>query len=198
MFLSVLILLCCQDSAPEPSTEPNKKTPQQPHRPFKNLDEGQKHPPIPADNPMWEWDAQNFVPDFGWFGEHSWADVRMRVAGHLSAAGRDLARVKASQEEWMPASLSYKKLHKQLKAIQQQQKEPQKRSPPPSQRLTEMHKSSRRLLKTNSYPYQREPSLHYGLDILTLRTATSKGKKPRKSFMPSKKSSKNSEKRPRA
>ena len=56
----------------------------------KNLDQGQKHPLFPADNPAWEWDAQSFVPDFGWYGEHSWTDVRMRVVGHMAMAYRDL------------------------------------------------------------------------------------------------------------
>ena len=40
-----------------------------------NMDQGQQHPPLPADNPAWDWDAQSFVPDFGWYGEHNWTDV---------------------------------------------------------------------------------------------------------------------------
>ena len=62
-----------------------------------DLDQGQQHPPLPADNPVWDWDAGGFVPEYGWYGEHSWADVRMRVAGHISAAGRDKARLLAEQ-----------------------------------------------------------------------------------------------------
>ena len=74
------------------------------------LDQGQKHPPLPADNPVWSWDAKGFVPDFGWFGEHSWMDVRMRVAGHLSAAGRDKARIHAAKKDWSSAAKAYDEL----------------------------------------------------------------------------------------
>lgn len=68
-----------------------------------NLDKGQKHPPLPADNPAWEWDAQGFVPDFGWFGEHNWSDVRMRVVGHLAMGFRDLARFHLLNQDWTMA-----------------------------------------------------------------------------------------------
>ena len=118
MFISLMLMLSCQrDSTPNTSTQTSTTTTKRPNKQFKNLDEGQKHPPIPADNPMWEWDAKDFVPDFGWFGEHSWMDVRMRVAGHLSAAGRDLARISAAKEQWMRAAQVYQKLYTQLKAI---------------------------------------------------------------------------------
>ena len=63
-----------------------------------NMDQGQQHPPLPADNPAWDWDAQSFVPDFGWYGEHSWTDVRMRVVGHMSMGYRDLARIHILQK----------------------------------------------------------------------------------------------------
>ena len=78
--------------------------------PVENLDQGQQHPPLPADNPAWEWSADGFVGDFGWYGEHSWADVRMRVAGHLSAAGRDRARLKAQQGDLAGAAAAYQSL----------------------------------------------------------------------------------------
>ncbi len=64
---------------------------------FEDRDQGQQHPPLPADNPIWDWDAGGFVPDFGWYGENSWADVRMRVAGHLAVAARDKSRVLAEE-----------------------------------------------------------------------------------------------------
>jgi len=84
---------------------------------FENMDKGQKHPPLPANNPVWEWDAKAFVPDFGWFGEHSWMDVRMRVAGHISAAGRDKARIFAMKEEWSKAAQAYQQLFRILSDI---------------------------------------------------------------------------------
>ncbi len=66
-------------------------------------DQEQQHPPLPADNPAWEWDAGGFVSDFGWYGEHSWADVRMRVAGHLSIAARDVVRIHAERGDFAAA-----------------------------------------------------------------------------------------------
>jgi hypothetical protein len=81
-----------------------------PAAPIENLDQGQQHPPLPADNPAWEWDAGGFVGDFGWYGEHSWADVRMRVAGHLSTAGRDAARLEAQQGNLAAAAERYRQL----------------------------------------------------------------------------------------
>lgn len=113
----LFLLLCCtstpsieKDNA---SSTTNKNTSQE----FSNLDQGQKHPPLPADNPIWEWDAKTFVPDYGWYGEHSWMDVRMRVAGHLSAAGRDLARMYAMREEWIQAAKQYTYLRNILAKI---------------------------------------------------------------------------------
>jgi len=95
----LLVLLAC-------SSDPQPPAPVEP-APVENLDQGQQHPPLPADNPAWEWDAGGFVGDFGWYGEHSWADVRMRVAGHLSAAGRDRARLKAQQGDLAGAAAAY-------------------------------------------------------------------------------------------
>ena len=62
--LSLLLLSC---TASEPSGEPSAA----PSAPVENLDQGQQHPPLPADNPAWEWDAGGFVGAFGWYGEHS-------------------------------------------------------------------------------------------------------------------------------
>lgn len=105
----ILVLLACTS---EPQPPPTPAT-----TPIENLDQGQQHPPLPADNPAWEWDAGGFVGDFGWYGEHSWADVRMRVAGHLSAAGRDLARLKASRGDLAGAAAAYRSLSDILAAI---------------------------------------------------------------------------------
>ena len=76
MFISVIIILffSCQDEIEKAtstntksvvqSRSTNPKTKQQ-KKPVSNQDNGtEKHPPIPADNPIWEWDAKNFVPDF--------------------------------------------------------------------------------------------------------------------------------------
>jgi hypothetical protein len=87
------------------------------HQENQNLDHGQKHPPIPSDNPIWEWDAKGFVPDFGWYGEHSWADVRMRVMGHIATAGRDHARMAAQDNNLEEAALRYLRLTELLGAI---------------------------------------------------------------------------------
>ena len=105
----ILLLLSCSGTpseVPEETPSPDGGA----HQETDNLDQGQQHPPLPADNPVWSWDAGGFVGDFGWYGEHSWADVRMRVAGHLSAAGRDLARLRASQGDLAGAAAAYQEL----------------------------------------------------------------------------------------
>ncbi|MEC7987879.1 MAG: hypothetical protein VX278_22115 [Myxococcota bacterium] len=104
----LLLILACSSN---PDTPPPEKTT------VENLDQGQKHPPLPANNPVWNWDAKGFVPDFGWYGEHSWMDVRMRVAGHLSAAGRDLARLYAQKSDWKRANQHYQNVATTLKSI---------------------------------------------------------------------------------
>ncbi|RME26087.1 MAG: hypothetical protein D6798_07345 [Deltaproteobacteria bacterium] len=81
------------------------------------VDQHQQHPPLPADNPAWQWEAGGFVPDFGWYGEHSWADVRMRVAGHIYVAGRDLARLHASGGDLAGCADAYDDLRARLEAI---------------------------------------------------------------------------------
>ena len=115
MIIILSILFACTStpdeipSTPEliPSTpEADAQKPHQNIQPIQthgveqNLDQGQKHPPLPADNPIWEWDAKAFVPDFGWFGEHNWDGVRMRVMGHLAIGYRELARSYLENEEW--------------------------------------------------------------------------------------------------
>lgn len=109
MLISVITLLffSCQDEEVQATTTKTENIPvnnsknKRQNLPVANQDNGtEKHPPIPADNPIWEWDAQAFVPDFGWFGEHSWMDVRMRVVGHISAAGRDLVRYHVQQGDF--------------------------------------------------------------------------------------------------
>ena len=109
---------------PQPSdiqTQPKQQTVQpvfeQKGQQGTNMDQGQKHPPLPADNPAWEWDAQSFVPDFGWYGEHSWADVRMRVVGHLAMAYRDLIRVHILNLNWDKASNTMQEMVQNLERI---------------------------------------------------------------------------------
>ena len=76
-----------------------------------DLDQGQQHPPIPETDPAREnWDAGGFVSEYFWYGEKSWADVRMRLAGHLSVIGRDRARLAASQGDLEAAARLYQEL----------------------------------------------------------------------------------------
>ncbi|MAA79184.1 MAG: hypothetical protein CL916_07975 [Deltaproteobacteria bacterium] len=105
----LLLFLSCTTQDPI-TAEANSTQSTVSQKPFQNFDKGQKHPPLPENNPIWDWDAKDFVPDFGWFGEHSWMDVRMRVAGHLSAAGRDKARIYATKEDWSAAAKAYAEL----------------------------------------------------------------------------------------
>ena len=100
-------------SGPSSITETEKAN----DTPSQNWDQGQQHPPIPTHNPIWEWDAKGFVPDYGWFGEHSWTDVRMRVLGHMSIAGRDYARLAAMRNDLNLAAQRYAQLVGWLKAI---------------------------------------------------------------------------------
>jgi len=79
--------------------------------------EGVKHPPIPADSPAWRHDPGGFVPDFNFYGERSWDDVRMRVAGHISVIERDRARLVASDGRFDEAARIYSDLAKTLTAM---------------------------------------------------------------------------------
>lgn len=121
--MPLLFILACspeppeQAPSPEPLTEVTPKPQSLPPQDPKNWDQGQQHPPIPTHNPIWEWDAKGFVPDYGWFGEHSWTDVRMRVLGHLSIAGRDHARVAAERHDLQEAAERYDQLVAWLEAV---------------------------------------------------------------------------------
>lgn len=107
--LLFLALIACTSTEPPPVEVTTE-----------DLDQGQQHPPIPADNPVWSRDVGGFVPEFRWYGEHSWADVRMRVAGHLSAAGRDRARLAAQQGDLAQAADRYRTLADLLDGIPSQ------------------------------------------------------------------------------
>ena len=76
-------------------------------------------PVIPPNDPHREGHAGGFVPNAGWYGEPGWAEVRMRVAGHLSTAGRDRARLAARSGDRERAAVLYDELHRDLSAIPQ-------------------------------------------------------------------------------
>lgn len=74
-------------------------------------------PLIPPDLSLWAWDAGGFVPSHDWYGEPSWADVRMRLAGHLSTLGRDQARLRVWQGDLVGAAERYGTLAQQIEAL---------------------------------------------------------------------------------
>lgn len=111
--LTLALLLACggadAPSAPSPPGPPGAPPSGGPQQ-----DQGQQHPPLPADNPAWEWNAGGFVSDFGWYGEKSWDDVRMRIAGHLGVIGRDRARLAAARGDLRGAAAAYTELAETL------------------------------------------------------------------------------------
>lgn len=115
------MMACGEAPTPSPTSEPSAEAPPTtegtPPPEGQFADPGGRSPPIPPDNPVWEWDAGGFVSDARWYGEHSWADVRMRVAGHLSAAGRDRARVHVLKGDLTGAAAAYADLARRLDAI---------------------------------------------------------------------------------
>ena len=115
MNLWLLFIWACTNNPTPTVTEQSKSIQIIPEK-SSGIDDftGQQHPPIPANNPIWEWDAGGFVPDYGWYGEHNWDDVRMRAIGHLSTAWRDLARIQARQEQWTLAAEEYAQLETAL------------------------------------------------------------------------------------
>ena len=120
MTLFIVLFWSCTTEAPSPpasvetaSKELDKSTLQATPA-GENLDQGQKHPPLPADNPIWEWDAKAFVPDHGWFGEHNWTGVRMRVMGHLAIGHRELARSYLEEQKWDQGLQEYQRLEQYL------------------------------------------------------------------------------------
>ncbi|MFH1464021.1 MAG: hypothetical protein ABIO70_06530 [Pseudomonadota bacterium] len=112
--LFIVVLAAC---TPQPQPNTPVAVPAPPPGPTQNLDHGQRDPPLPADNPSWRWNAGGFVADPHWYGEHDWAAVRMRVAGHMAAAGRDLARLRASRGDYAGAAQAYADLAATLDAI---------------------------------------------------------------------------------
>ena len=81
------------------------------------IHEGIQHPPIPADSPAWRHDPGGFVPDFRFYGERSWDDVRMRVAGHIGVIERDRARLAAKTGDFGTAAWIYESLASEMERL---------------------------------------------------------------------------------
>jgi hypothetical protein len=79
---------------------------------------GEQHPPIPADNEAWKDDSPGFRPAFFFYGERSWADVKMRVLSHIAAVERDRARLAALAGRPAAAASIYAALAERLHAIE--------------------------------------------------------------------------------
>ncbi len=77
----------------------------------------ERSPIIPADSPAWA-TMSGFVPEPSFYGEHSWADVKMRVAGHVATIGRDLARARSLQRDWAGCARAYEALVQALTRIE--------------------------------------------------------------------------------
>ena len=112
-----LVLLCLWSCGASP--EPAQPQASQPHpEPVEitSADEvvgihtGVQHPPIPADSPAWRHDPGGFVPDVRFYGERTWDDVRMRVAGHIGVIERDRARLLAQAGQYSEAAKTYSRL----------------------------------------------------------------------------------------
>jgi hypothetical protein len=121
MSLFLSIFFACSDGTPPSGADPAPATsahPAPPARPaFDDRDQGQQHPPLPADNPSWEWDAGGFVPDYGWYGEHGWDDVRMRVVGHLGVIAWTQAQGRAAGGDLGGAAAVLRRLDADLAAL---------------------------------------------------------------------------------
>lgn len=118
MILLILFLGCSSDPKSMSSTSQRAPTQQAPTSLRHN---DTKHPPIPANLSIWQWDAKGFVPDFGWYGEHSWSGVRMRVLGQLAIAYRLLARSHIENGSWEKGLKAYQQLEKELVSLSLEQ-----------------------------------------------------------------------------
>jgi hypothetical protein len=78
---------------------------------------GVQHPPIPADNAAWKHDAGGFVGNHFFYGERSWADVRMRVVGHIATVARDRSRWYAGRGEFKRAAAIQTAAAKQIRGV---------------------------------------------------------------------------------
>ena len=125
----LLLLLACQSPDPElqppslTSTAPGSQQPVGPGAPHKGpggpgLDQGQQHPPLPADNPAWQKDMGGFVASPQWYGEHDWEGVHMRTLGHLAVLRRDRARAFAEGGDLAAAAEEYQLLATELSTLE--------------------------------------------------------------------------------
>jgi len=117
--LFILWLACspAQDSKQAPFVDPPPQMPAGEAVP-QGPPKGEKNPPIPADNPAWEDDRPGFRSNFFFYGERSWADVKMRVAGHIAMVERDRARLAAISGDPDVASDIYAALAERLLALE--------------------------------------------------------------------------------
>ena len=125
----LLLLAACggepapQGATPAPAAAGAPATPAEAPAPaaaqpgFEDHDQGQQHPPLPADSPGWEWDAGGFVPDHGWYGEHSWHDVRMRLMGHLAVIAWAQAQAAAMSDRPADGAEALERLEDALQAL---------------------------------------------------------------------------------
>ena len=104
---ALLILLACSGDLPDEGPALEEQAPE--------MEGG--HQLIPPNDPHREGHPGGFEPNAQWYGEPGWAEVRMRVAGHLSTAGRDRARLAAQAGDLERAAELYDTLHGQLSAI---------------------------------------------------------------------------------
>ena len=118
-FFILLFLACSGDAPPQvpvpaPVAPAVAQAPSDANPGFEDRDQGQQHPPLPADDPAWAWDAGGFVSDFGWYGEHSWDDVRMRLVGHLAVIAWTQAQGRADAGDLAAAADALRRLHADL------------------------------------------------------------------------------------
>ena len=105
-------MLSCSGEAPAPAPAENPP----PAAPPATAGGG-KNPPLPAENPIWNWDAGGFVGDVHWYGEADWDDVEMRAAQHLAFAQGDAARRLAAGGQWAEAATTWVALDAELGQI---------------------------------------------------------------------------------
>ena len=95
----LLLLLACATppQAPDPDRPP----------PLGGPPVGSGELVIPVDDPAWR-GLSGLLDNPRAYGESSWDDVRMRVAGHLALAGRDRARLAAQHGDWAACAIAYR------------------------------------------------------------------------------------------
>ena len=115
--LSLLLIAACQDAETLQVEGPQHGTPP---RTEVGVDSqaGEKHPPIPGDNPGWKNITAEFKRAPMAYGEERWDDVTMRVLGHYAQASRDLARLQVQKGELPLAKSIYSKLAERLNQLE--------------------------------------------------------------------------------